>query len=88
MESVNDRDGEFWMDIKDFKKNFYHTTICHWQPDYTHLTVEDCHRETGHAVCRVTVKEDVNSAVYFCLNQMHKRFASTWPDNTHVYAPL
>jgi hypothetical protein len=30
MESVNDHDGEFWMDIKDFKKNFYHTTICHW----------------------------------------------------------
>ena len=86
--SYDDNDGEFWMEIMDFKQNFYHTTICHYKENYQHISVADFHSDESHAVCRLDVEDDVTSPVYFCLHQMHKRFSATWPDNQHVYAPL
>ena len=88
MNDNNDHDGTFWIEIDDYDKNFYSTTICHYKPNYKNLTVADTHSLTGHAVCRLDVGEDVEGmGVTFLMSQMHKRFASTWPDSTYEYAP-
>ncbi len=86
-DNPDDDDGEFWMDISDFKKFFYSTTICHYRLNYKNITVADTHAETEHACSRVDVLEDIDHAT-FILTQMHKRFATTWPDDSHEYAPL
>lgn len=54
-------DGVFWMEIEDFHKNFYNTTICHYKKNYKCLTVADTHGPTGHGVCRLEVGEDITS---------------------------
>ena len=76
------------MEIEDFKRFFYATTICHYKPNYEYFGISDTHSVTGHAICRLEVGEDIDAAVTFSLNQMHKRFSKGWPDQEHEYAPV
>jgi hypothetical protein len=63
-DNPDDDDGEFWMTIQDFKKFFYSTTICHYRPNYKHITVADTHADTQHAVSRVDVLQDTEYATF------------------------
>ena len=82
-------DGQFWMEIDDFYKYFYCTTICHFKPNYEHFTVADTHSDIGHAVSRLDVLEDIEGhGVTILLSQMHKRFSRQWPTSNYQYAPM
>lgn len=47
------------MEIDDFHRNFYLTTVCHYKPNYQNITVSDCHSIVGHAVSRLDVEADI-----------------------------
>jgi len=83
-EQMDTDDGSFWIEIDDYFKFFYSTTICHYKPNYKVCTLADTHSMFGHAVTRLDVEEDiVGLGVTFTLTQMHKRYATTWPDSTY-----
>ena len=81
-------DGVFWMNFNQYIQFFYMTTICLYQDGYSQISLSDTHAQTGHALTKLVVHEDIQSDVVFKLSQIHRRFLDGWLVGAYDYAPM
>jgi len=77
-----DDDGSFFMNIKDFFKNFDGVSICHYKDDYIQSSLPDMNEDQALAIYQFSVEKE--GEYYIGMSQLHKNM---FPAG-HKYAML